>query len=329
MSKILSKERIIRKHERDEVRVTDEYVDSILKWITPRDIEILTLLVKHPYLTIDQLEMLAFSNLSPSSWRNKCGTRLRRLYHTHCIDRFFPPADRNAGTNAQIVMLDIAGARVLAKYRGHVGKFKWRKNCYIGQGYRHDLLISDFKAYLHLLNRQIGVIEDNPVGRVVNWDTQRVKRYYYTENGRVKEARLIPDAFCIYQYTAKGNVKLFHLECDNDTESINVLKGKILAYKRYYECGEWRNEGWARHLRVFPATLFLFHDESHIQELISYSKKINFNTKILFSTYDKLIQDEYKRYESTKGTSRQVLQKRNIRILDSIWTGTDGMTVSL
>lgn len=316
--------RSIRKYERENIRITDKHVDDIMKWITPRDIELLKILLHHHFLTIDQIEMMVFNNLKPSSWRNKATERLRRLYHSHCIDRFFPPAEKDCGSLSQVVMLDYAGAKVLAKNAGRTEKFKWRKRDYIPQHYRHYLKIMDFKALLYVLNRQLGFTDEGTYGEILNWSTERIYKYPFADAGKVKIAKIIPDAFCIYKYHPQGKVKFFFLECDNATEPIEVIKSKLLNYKRWYESNEWRTERWAKAFKVFPAVLFVFHAEELAMEMAEYSKTIKSNIRFYFTDYKSLLEDDYKEYGSKSGKRRLVLQERKIKILDEIWKSKEG-----
>jgi hypothetical protein len=321
----LPEKRTITKFERENKRITDEDIDKIMRWITDRDIEILMLLLKNPFLTVEQIEMLVFSNLTTSMWRNKANKRLRRLYHSQCIDRFFPPTEKDAGSSQAHYILDYAGAKVLAKYKGHTGKFKFRKRDYIPQNYKHTLKILDFYSILHVLNRQLGYTSEGTVGEIVTWKTEQRKKFHYTANNRVNKGEIIPDAFCIYKHTAQGHLKFFFLECDNATEPMETLKGKILNYRRYFASGEWRQEKWAKVLGGFPAILFVFHNQEQVNEMVAYSRRLDSNLKFLFTTYDNLYEDERKLYVNSLGKKRYVPQRRKVNILSEIWSSKDGL----
>jgi hypothetical protein len=317
--------RTITKYERETVKVTEQHIDSIMKWITPRDIEILMLLLKNNFMTTEQLEMTAFTSLKPSSWRNKANERLRRLYHAQCIDRFFPPCEKDAGSSQQICLLDYAGAKVIARYKGHVGKFNWRKKDYVPQNYRHSLKILDFKSLLYVLDRQIGFTDEGTIGEILRWETEHMKKFHFSKNNKIQQGKLIPDAFCIYKYTGTGKVKLFYLECDNATENMETLYNKMNNYRAYFMSGEWRQENWARALGIFPAILFVFHHQEQVDEMVAYSRRLNSNLKFLFTTYSNLYSDEHKLYVNSAGKKRNVLQERKVQILDSIWHSKDGL----
>jgi hypothetical protein len=323
MTLFTSEVNTVNKYERENIRITDEHIDNVMKWITKRDIDILMLLLSEPYLTISQIEMTIFSDLKPSSWRAKANERIRRLYNSHCIDRFFPNVRKNSGSSEQHIILDYTGAKIIAKVKGYT-KFKWRKRTYLPQTYRHYLKIMDFKALLHVLNRQLGVIDGGTVGEIIGFETEQMKKFHYNMDNKVHEGRIIPDAFCIYKYTANERVKTFYLECDNATEPIETIKSKLLNYRRYFASGEWRNEDWARIINRFPAVCFVFHHQEQVDEMVAYARRLNSNLKFLFTTYDKLFIDVKKKYEKQK--KYYVLQERKIMILDSIWSSKDGIT---
>jgi hypothetical protein len=268
--------------------------------------------------------MMFFNDLKPSSWRNMATQRLRRLYDTHCIDRFFPYTPSLAGSSEQVCILDYAGARLLGKMKGYT-KFKWKKRSYIPQGYKHYLKILDFKALLFVLNRQIGYTSEGTVGEIIKFNTQVMKKYYYNADNQVKEGRIIPDAFCVYKYTGNGHLKFFYLECDNATEPIETLQQKLHNYRRYYASGEWRKEDWAKASKAFPAVLFIFHNQEQVDEMVAYSRRLNSNLTFLFTTYSDLYIDDYKIYVNSLGKNRKVIQNRYVRILDSIWSSKDGL----
>jgi hypothetical protein len=320
--------RTITKYERENIRITNEYVES-LSWITDRDYEILKLLVKHQFLNTSQIEMMIFNDLKISNSRNRANDRLRRLYKANCIDRWYPPVERDAGSSEAHYVLDYAGAMALASKLGYTKKqFKFRKRDYIPQHYRHYLKIIDFKALLHVLNRQLGYTDEGTIGEIIRFDTEQMKKFHFTMDNKVHQGKLIPDAFCIYKYTARGDSKFFYLECDNATEPIETILGKVNNYRRYFASGEWRNEKWSKLFNGFPIILFIFHKDEQAKELIDYTRRINTNLNFMSTTYDKLYVDTFKEYRNSLGKRRLVPQSRHVKILEDIWY-TNGITDSL
>lgn len=325
---IFSKEgHCAEKFQREDVRATDEHVESVMKWLTKRDYQILSLILEHNFMTTSQIEMMVFNDLKPSSWRDKTNTRLRRLYQTGCVDRFFPRLGLGLGSSEAHYYIDHTGARALARSKGYLNKkqYKFHKRHYLPEQYSHYSKILDFKALLNVLNRQLGFTNEGTVGEVVHWNTQKRYDYTFTLNNRVQKASLFPDVFCIYKYTAKGGLKFFFLECDNATESTEQLKAKINNYRRFHASGEWRKEKWARALNVFPVVLFLFHEQSNVDDMVAYSRRLDSSLKLLFANYNQLFEDKQKLYVNSLGKKRYILQERNIRILDSIWSSKNGL----
>lgn len=309
MSTIFTPERrVINKHTRETIRVTEEHIDGIMKWITDRDVAILRLLIDHPFLTIEQIEMMVFTNLKPSSWRNKATERLRRLYHAHCIDRWFPPVGEGAGSTQQHILLDRAGALVLARKLGYQEeRSRFKKRLYVPQNYQHTLKIVDFKAMLHLLNKQLGA------GEIIRYRMESEARIKYrTQDG--KKGEIVPDAFCIYNTGAR--TKLFFVEIDNATESLEVLQSKI---RRYVECAKsnaWRELDWGV-IGFFPPVLIVLHEEE--KELIRYARSLKSNIRFLFTTYDRFFTRGEKAYENALGKTRRVLQEIQVNMLEPIY----------
>lgn len=317
---------IAEKYSRDTIRATEEHVESILKWITDRDIAILKELLKEPFMTTSQIEMMFFNDLKVSAWRDITNKRLRRLYKEGCIDRFFPRLGLGVGSSEAHYYIDYAGARALGRKLGYTTKqFKFRKRSYLPDQYKHYSKILDFKALLHVLNRQLGFTDEGTVGEIIHWNTQKRYDYHFTLDNKVQKSSLFPDAFCIYKYTAKGGLKFFFLECDNATEPIETLKMKLNNYRRFHASGEWRKEKWARALNVFPVILFVFHQQDTVDEMVDYSRRLDSSLKLLFTTYDQLIEDTYKEYRNNLGKRRLVLQDRQVKILEPIWSSKDGL----
>jgi hypothetical protein len=290
-----------------------------MNWITERDLEILKLLLFHPFLTTEQVEMMVFANLKPSSWRNKANERLRRLYHSHCIDRWFPPSGEGLGSTQQHIVLDRAGAEILAiKYERTNEKSKFRKRVYIPQTYSHTLKIFDFEAILNVLNRQLGVIDNHAVGEVIRWKTEHQTRMPYI-NDRGQKGEVIPDAFCIYKWNARGNIKSFFIEFDNATMDFEQLKSKIKRYTDLYDSGNWKTLEWAKLLRAFPTVMVIMHTKEDIKELHKYVCSLKSNIRFLFTNYNQLIDREILIYESKSGKRREVLQDIKIKVLDNIY----------
>jgi len=313
--------RVIKKHDRSSIRVTVEYVQELVRSLPNRDFEILHWLFKRPFMTGEQIEMLVFGDLKPSSRREKANQRIRKLYHSHCIDRWFPPVAEGAGSSKQHLVLDRAGLLALALKRGIDPSDdrikKWRKRNHIPQNYQHTLKIQDFYGLLHLFSRQL------ECGEIIRWeweDKAKIK-FAMREDGRNRNVEIKPDAFCIYKYNTQGGFKMFYLEADNATEDMDVLETKIRRYKAMYESGEWRDRQWARATqgRMFPAVLFLFHDLGQAKELHKFAKRQNTPVRFLFTAYDQLIRQEVKEYHSRGGKTMKVPQEQHIRLFEPIF----------
>jgi hypothetical protein len=268
--------------------------------------------------------MMIFSDLKPSSWRNKASERLRRLYNAYLIDRWYPPVDSGAGSSEAHYVLDVCGAKLLAKSLGHdIAKVNYKRRVYVPQTYRHTLKVYDFKAMLHVLNRQLGVIDGGTVGEIMMWKMEHETKLIYhrqTEDGRTVKDWLVPDALCAYKYRANGALKLFFLEADNATEDIETLKAKMRNYIMCYRSGEWQEQKWAKLFQgMFPAVLVLLHDKDRAEQLARYSRNLKSNILFLFATYEDLVECNYKSYGNCHGKTRKVLSSIKVNLLEPIW----------
>jgi hypothetical protein len=309
--------RTINKYKREPIRINDEHIKKVLSWITERDVRILKLLLTHPFLKTSQIEMMVFSDLKPSSWRTKCNERMRRLYHAHCVDRWYTPVGSGEGSSEAHYVLDNLGTKILAiklGYKEEINKF--RKRVYLPQTYKHSLKIFDFKAMLHVLNRQIGVIDGHTVGEILKWRTEHEATINYRSDG--KKGQVIPDAFCIYKYTPTL-VKPFFLECDNATMDLNQLKSKIRRYLDCYESGDWRETDWARLIKTFPPVIIVMHSFDDVRKLTAFIRTNKSNIRFLLTTYSDLITRNFKSYPNNHGKVREVLSDIKINLLEPIY----------
>jgi hypothetical protein len=305
--------RVIKKYDREDVRVDDKYIQGIMRWITDRDIQILRLLLRYPFMTAEQIEMMVFSSLKPSSWRNKANERLRRLYHCHCIDRWFPPVGEGLGSSQQHVVLDRAGAKILA-LKGEKEAEKWKKRKYVPQTYSHSLKIFDFRAMLSVLQKQADF-------QIKTWRMEK-KNAMKFPLGSGKKGEVQPDALCIY--SQKQRLKAFFLECDNDTMDDNQLKSKIQRYVQLYKSEEWKTTDWAKLLKAFPPVLIIMHNQESIRKLNAYIHRIESNIRFYLTTYDSLMEKDTLVYENARGKTREVTQDLRIRLLEPIFIYGEG-----
>lgn len=338
--------RMINKYTRNNIKIDEKFLKEVKHWLTNRDYKILYLLYRFPFLTVEQIEMIVFGNLSPASWQNKANERLRRLYHAHLIDRWFPPVSKGAGSSQQHVVLDKAGFIMLKGYlkeQLNANKIrKFRKRTYIPQTYQHTLKILDFYALLHVLNRQLGIIKDvngkeeGTIGNVYGFKIEgdddkdtvsenRLSMFYKDKQGERNMVR--PDAFFVY--SIRGKAKVFFLEIDNSTMDIEQLESKIKRYNKLFESGEWKKKRWAKTITngKFPSVLLLMETEEAVNKVVKMIKKTNTNIRFYLTTYNKTITQEYKKYENSIGKKRMVVQNVKINLLEDIWVSNkeDGL----
>jgi hypothetical protein len=308
---IVPEKRVAERYPRDNIRVDNRHIESVLKWLTDRDILILRYLNRYPFLTTGQIEMFVFNNLKPSSWRNKSNERLRKLYKAHLVDRWYPPTA--VGSAESHYVLDVGGAKILA-LKGTKEMEKWRKRDYVPQTYTHTLKIIDFRAMLSVLQKQESF-------EVLTFRTEKKNAMEYPMNGG-KKGEVQPDALCIYK--SNNRIKAFFLECDNGTMTENQLKSKIIRYNQLFKSEEWKKTDWAQKLKAFLPIVFVMRTEEDIRNLNAYTSKLESNIKFYYTTYDDLIEKDTIIYENRRGKTREVPQAIRIRLLEAIWTHGEG-----
>lgn len=310
-----SESREVQKYKRDPIEVNKEYVNSILEnrhvgfSLTERDILILQLLYEHYFLTTEQIEMMAFSDLKPSNWRTKANQRIRKLYLAHCVDRWFPPVPSGTGSAQQHVILDVAGIMILeSKHFVLDGIKRWKNRGYlVNETYKYISKIYDFKSLLVLLSNRIG----HDQSRIMKWNTH-TGALLKCLGGVDSENESLPAAYCEYWCKNRGH-KRFYLEIDYKELSIHSFKDRIKEnIKKDAYTITIGNEN--------PFVLILTDSEKRRDEIKEYIELLDTKIKFYLTVTDNLSDREYVTYTSKKGKKREVLSEIKVNIFEEIWT---------
>lgn len=250
------------KYNRSEIKqITKQWVRENVKNITERDKGLLKLLYenKRRLLKRDQIQRLypVFESISVLN------RRLRKLYESYVLDRFYPKVGTGQGSSQQHICLDRAGLILLEidKYNKPIN-YDNNGNKVLFLGWEHKILLNEYECIIRELVSKID-------GDILIYKVE--------ENISFFDTQFVPDIFLMIEHLGKGYV--FFIEVDLGTEDIPYIKRKINLYKDYYLSKQWIMEDWVKLFSVptFPRILFFTNDGRYkrIETLQSYVSELS------------------------------------------------------
>ena len=223
------------------------------------------------FLKRDQIQRLHFPNAS----RIACTLRIKKLYEHKFLDRFEKPVVR--GSHQLIYALDKRGADVVAaSLEIDRQKVRWNRanNRVEFLFLEHTLSISEFRVCLDI------ALAGRPE-ELIFWqrgDKTHLRRISVT-GAKKKYFVVAPDAFFGIQ-SGRGK-HIFFLEVDMGTETLSRFAEKVVAYKRYWKSGQYKEEYGFNHFRV----LTVAESERRLANLIQATGKAGGRQMFLFTTF--------------------------------------------
>lgn len=237
----MNKKKYISKHSRE----------SDVKFVfTDRDIEILKAINRYRYLRTNQITRLVFlENKTHQSTRR----RLKYLYHNKFLDRVVPFIQAGESSGETAYFLDKEGAELLEDYEEEV-KYYPKANQAKHRFLRHALDLSEFRVNLEI------ALKDHPIVSLARFTADfEIKSYTQNLIGNhifklynevthpfnKKRYVVYPDARIILK--GKGEYekhqKLYYLEVDRGTESLQRIKDKVIGYNIYRKLNFFKKDG--------------------------------------------------------------------------------------
>jgi len=239
--------------------------------LTSRDVGIIMSVYENRFLKRDQIQRLHFPNAS----RIACTLRIKKLYEHKFLDRFEKPVVR--GSHQLIYALDKRGADVVAaSLEIDRQKVRWNRanNRVEFLFLEHTLSISEFRVCLDI------ALAGRPE-ELIFWqrgDKTHLRRISVT-GAKKKYFVVAPDAFFGIQ-SGRGK-HIFFLEVDMGTETLSRFAEKVVAYKRYWKSGQYKEEYGFNHFRV----LTVAESERRLANLIQATGKAGGRQMFLFTTF--------------------------------------------
>lgn len=218
--------------------------------LVDRDLEILKALSRYRYMRTSQIKRLVFPNNKSAQSTQR---RLKFLYHNRFIGRIVPLFQIGLGSGETAYYLDQKGAAVLEDQDVELGVYA-KPNKVKYQFLNHALDISDFRVKLELSLQDHPVIElhrfiadfelksftEIAIGK------RKYKLWERLEHPLSKESYVVyPDALIILKTKPdqKPYQRLLFLEVDRATETLSVIKDKVVGYNLYKKLGIFKKFG--------------------------------------------------------------------------------------
>lgn len=230
--------------------------------LTDRDFEILKAVNRYRYLRTGQVKRLFFSEaVSPQTARR----RLKNLADSgfRYLGRIEPYVQIGKGNAENAWYLDRGGEELLRAYKVPLASYSRKKSGKVKHHFlAHALDLSEFRVTLELALREYPFVE---LGRFIadfelKDHTEKavgmaVFRLYKELRHPVDRSRTYvvhPDALIILR--GKGEYhsfqRLYFLEIDRGTETLSVLRDKVVGYSLYLSEGVYRKFGKFDRFRV-------------------------------------------------------------------------------
>ncbi|MHB9053611.1 MAG: replication-relaxation family protein [Thermoleophilia bacterium] len=239
--------------------------------LTARDVTIILSVYENRFLKRDQIQRLHFADASVFA----CNRRLKKLYEHSFLDKLIKPVA--VGSHQIVYALDRRGADVVASaLEVDRHKIRWNRanNRVEFLFLEHTLGVSEIRVCLDLA--LAGRREELLFYQ--RGDKSHLRRISMT-GAKKKYFVVAPDAFFGIQ-SGRGK-HIFFLEVDMGTETLSRFTEKIVAYKRYWKSGQYKEEYGYNHFRV----LTVAESERRLANLIQATGKAGGRQMFLFTTF--------------------------------------------
>ncbi len=245
--------------------------------LTARDVAIILAVYENRFLKRDQIQRLHFAGASVFA----CNRRLKKLDEHNFLDKLIKPVA--VGSHQIVYALDRCGADIVAatlEIDRHKVRWNRANNRVEFLFLEHTLGVSEFRVCLDLA--LAGRREELLFYQ--RGDKSHLRRISMT-GAKKKYFVVAPDAFFGIQ-SGRGK-HIFFLEVDMGTETLSRFAEKIVAYKRYWKSGQYKEEYGYNHFRV----LTVAESERRLANLIQATGKVGGRQMFLFTTFSAIQND--------------------------------------
>lgn len=236
--------------------------------LTERDVRILRAVNHYRYLRVEQIKRLEFVT---NSSKQSCQKRLKYLYHGGFLERIVPFVQIGNGGESTAYYLGKNGAELLAANGETI--YSYTKSGQVKHMFlNHALDLSEFRINLEFALRDYPnmylaqFVCDFEIKSHLNKTAGMAKFKLWTQlNHPTTRQKYVvyPDAKIVLKIHDKEVQALYFLEIDRGTESLNVIRDKVIGYDLYRKEKIFQKFGRFKGFRV----LFQAHSKKRAQNM--------------------------------------------------------------
>lgn len=246
--------------------------------LTERDKRIIEWVYLFRFLTMDQIKLLEFGDVSKTA----CQRRLTLLYHNRYLSAIYKPTHSGFGSSKRAYCLSKRGKDVVAfMFDGtDTRTVKWNEKNNQVEIYflEHTLAVNDIRVAFTISARSLGYSFE----WIPEWELKALKEKVRDPEKPGKFLPINPDGYFILRdHNRKAR---FCVEADRATETNRRWKDKARGYVEYVQTGQYFKRYNAESLRVLTVTT----SQKRLENLLTATKAVKGASFFWFTTKDKI-----------------------------------------
>ena len=236
-----------------------------------RDVSVILSVYENRFIRRDQIQRLHFAHCSVQA----TSARLKKLSDHKFLDKLQRPVA--GGASQAVYALNKRGADVVARYLEKSRQsVHWKRdnNRVEWLFMEHTLAVSEFKVCLDLALAR----REEELYFYQRGDRSLIRRVP-DPRGKKKYIVVASDAF--FGIQAESGKYIFFLEVDMGTETLKRFQEKVIAYKRYWKSGKFKEEYGFNHFRV----LTVAGSDRRLANLIHAAGEVGAQYMFVFTTF--------------------------------------------
>jgi len=247
--------------------------------LTERDKRVIEWVYLFRFLTMDQIKLLEFENVSKTA----CQRRLTLLYHNKYLSAINKPTHAGFGSSKRAYCLSKRGKDVISfMYDGtDLKTIKWNEKNNQVEIYflEHTLAVNDIRVAFTVSARSLGY----ELEWIPEWELKTLKERVRDPERSGKFLPITPDGYFILK--DNNREARFSVEADRATETNRRWKDKVRGYVEYVKTGQYFRRYNAESLRVLTVTT----SPKRLENLSTTTKDVEGASFFWFTTEDKIL----------------------------------------
>ncbi len=247
--------------------------------LTERDKKVIEWIYLFRFLTMNQIKLLEFENVSKTA----CQRRLTLLYHNKYLLAINKPTHAGFGSSKRAYCLSKRGKDVITFiYDGTDSKtIKWNEKNNQVEIYflEHTLALNNIRVAFTISARSLGY----KLEWIPEWELKALKERVKDPERSGKFLPITPDGYFILKDNDRE--ARFCVEADRSTETNRRWKDKVRGYVEYVRTGQYFKRYNAESLRVLTVTT----SPKRLENLLTATKEVEGASFFWFTTKDKIL----------------------------------------